>query len=169
MVAIEGLGPSPKMLAQRFATGFAERMRNWIEEQRSLSGRLPRRYATIEDALKRMQEENRHLSPEQARHLTQHGVNQNEDGTYSWKFDNYVRSWPPYDMTNAEVEELWGRIACPTLLVYGRESWASNPEKDGRARHFKNARVVTVEGAGHWVHHDRLEEFLEVVRGFLRE
>ena len=30
----------------------------------------------------------------------QHGVNQNEDGTYSWKFDNYVRSWPPYDMTH---------------------------------------------------------------------
>ena len=42
-----------------------------------------------------MQEENKHLSPEQARHLTQHGVNQNEDGTYSWKFDNYVRSGRP--------------------------------------------------------------------------
>ena len=80
-----------------------------------------------------MQEENKHLTPEQARHLTQHGVNQNEDGTYSWKFDNYVRSWPPYDMTYAEVEELWGRIACPTLLVYGKESWASNPA-DGRPR-----------------------------------
>ena len=76
-------------------------MRTWIDEQRGLSGRLPRRYPTIEDAWKRMQEENKHLSPEQARHLTQHGVNQNEDGTYSWKFDNYVRSWPPYDMTNA--------------------------------------------------------------------
>ena len=60
----------------------------------ALSGRLPRRYASIEDAFKRMQEENRHLSPEQARHLTQHGVNQNEDGTYSWKFDNYVRANP---------------------------------------------------------------------------
>ena len=114
LVAIEGLGPSPKMMAERFAKGFPERMRGWIEEQRGLSGRLPRRYATIEDAWKRMQEENKHLSPEQARHLTQHGVNQNEDGTYSWKFDNYVRSWPPYDMTNADVEALWSRIACPT-------------------------------------------------------
>ena len=118
-----------------------------IDEQRGLSGRLPRRYATVEDAWKRMQEENKHLSPEQARHLTQHGVNQNEDGTYSWKFDNYVRSWPPYDMTYAEVEELWARISCPTLLVYGKESWASNPAEDGRARHFRNAEVVTVEGA----------------------
>ena len=129
LIAIEGLGPSPKMLAERFATGFADRMRAWIEEQRGLSGRLPRRYAGIEDAWKRMQEENKHLSPEQARHLTQHGVNQNEDGTYSWKFDNYVRSWPPYDMTTQDVEGLWARITCPTLLVYGKESWASNPPR----------------------------------------
>jgi hypothetical protein len=42
-----------------------------------------------------MQEADRHLSPDQARHLTQYGVNQNEDGTYSWKFDNYVRADPP--------------------------------------------------------------------------
>jgi pimeloyl-ACP methyl ester carboxylesterase len=167
LVAIEGLGPSPRMLAERFATGFPERMLAWIEEQRGLSGRLPRRYATIEDAWGRMQEENKHLSPAQARHLTQHGVNQNEDGTYSWKFDNYVRSWPPYDMPLKEVEGLWQRIACPTLLVYGRESWASNPEKDGRARHFRNAEVVTLDGAGHWVHHDRLGEFLALVRRFL--
>ena len=142
-------------------------MRTWIDEQRALSGRLPRRYASIEDAWKRMQEENKHLTPEQARHLTVHGVNQNEDGTYSWKFDNYVRSWPPYDMTYAEVEELWGRIACPTLLVYGKESWASNPAEDGRARHFRNAEIVSVEGAGHWVHHDRLDEFVALTRKFL--
>ena len=99
LVAIEGLGPSPKVIAERGKKPMAERMRDWVDEQRKLSGRLPRRYPTIEDAFKRMQEENKHLSPEQARHLTQHGVNQNEDGTYSWKFDNYVRAWPPYDMT----------------------------------------------------------------------
>ena len=52
---------------------------------------------------------------------------------------------------------LWGRITCPTLLVYGKESWASNPEEDGRIKHFKTAKVVSVEGAGHWVHHDRLD------------
>jgi pimeloyl-ACP methyl ester carboxylesterase len=155
------------MLAQRLATGFAYRMRAWIEEQRGLSGRLPRRYPSIEDAWKRMREENKHLSAEQARHLTQHGVNQNEDGTYSWKFDNYVRSWPPYDMSLGDVESLWARIACPTLLVYGKESWASNPLEDGRAKHFRSAEVVTIEGAGHWVHHDKLAQFLTLVRQFL--
>jgi pimeloyl-ACP methyl ester carboxylesterase len=167
VIAIEGLGPSPKMLAERFAAGFADRMRAWVDEQRALAGRMPRRYAGIEEAWRRMQEENKHLSPEQARHLTQHGVNQNEDGTYSWKFDNYVRSWPPYDMTTQDVEGLWARIACPTLLVYGRESWTSNPSDDGRAKHFKSAEVVTFDGAGHWVHHDRLAGFLALTRRFL--
>ncbi|MGR8920205.1 MAG: alpha/beta fold hydrolase [Gammaproteobacteria bacterium] len=167
LVAIEGLGLSPKMLAERRAKPFHERLRGWIDDKRALAGRLPRRYASIEDAFKRMQEENKHLSPEQARHLTVHGVNQNEDGTYSWKFDNYVRAWPPYDMPTGAVEDLWSRITCPTLLVHGEESWASNPEEDGRAAHFANARVVGFSGAGHWVHHDRLDGFLDELRAFL--
>jgi len=167
LVAIEGLGTSPKRLAERSRRTIAERMKDWVAEQRSLSGRMPRRYTSIEGAFKRMQEANRHLSPEQALHLTQYGVNQNEDGTYSWKFDNYVRTDPPYEMTAAEIEELWRRISCPTLLLYGKESWASEPVKDGRADHFRDAKVVTIENAGHWVHHDRLDEFLDLVREFL--
>jgi len=167
LVSIEGLGPSPKALAERARLTIDERMRRWIDLQHNLSGRLPRRYASIEDAFRRMQTANKHLSPEQARHLTQHGVNQNEDGTFSWKFDNYVRVWPPYDMQVEEVQQLWARITCPTLLVYGKESWASNPQEDGRARHFQNARVMSFEGAGHWVHHDRLDAFIDTVREFL--
>jgi pimeloyl-ACP methyl ester carboxylesterase len=168
LVAIEGLGASPRRLREARRQGIAERMRRWIDEERALSGRLPRRYASLEDALARMREANRHLSLEQARHLTQHGVNQNEDGSYSWKFDNYVRAEPPYEMTRPEVEELWRRIECPTLLVYGQESWASNPLDDGRIVHFNNARVACFENAGHWVHHDRLDAFLDRVREFIR-
>jgi pimeloyl-ACP methyl ester carboxylesterase len=167
LVAIEGLGPSPRMQAERARKAIDIRMRDWIDQQRGLSGRLPRRYASIEEAFKRMQDENKHLSPAQARHLTQHGVNQNEDGTYSWKFDNYVRASTPYDMTTDDVELLWTRIACPTLLVYGKESWASNPLDDGRIRHFANAKVVSFERAGHWVHHDRLDAFLAEINGFI--
>ena len=143
------------------------RMDDWLREQRALAGRLPRRYPSIEDAFRRMQEENPHLTAEQARHLTVHGANQNEDGTYSWKFDNYVRAFPPYDMSRRDIETLWNRIACPTLLLYGTESWAGDPAADGRAAHFRHARVVGVERAGHWLHHDRLDEFLNIVRTFL--
>jgi pimeloyl-ACP methyl ester carboxylesterase len=167
IVAVEGLGMTPRAMVDRAKQPIADRMQRWIEQQRDLSGRMPRRYTSIDEALKRMQEANRFLSPEQARHLTQHGVNQNEDGTYSWKFDNYVRSDRPYGMTQDETQALWQRITCPALLVYGKESWASNPEDDGRIKYFNDARVVSFEHAGHWVHHDRLDGFLELLREFL--
>ena len=167
LVSIEGLGPSPAMMRRREEASAPRRMRGWIEQKRGFAGRTPRRYATIEDAFHRMQEENKHLTPEQARYLTVHGAAQNEDGTYSWKFDNYCRSNSPTDLTPRALHELWENIACPVLFVNGKESWASNPETDGRMKHFKDGRVAEFEGAGHWVHHDRLDAFLETVRAFL--
>jgi pimeloyl-ACP methyl ester carboxylesterase len=166
LVAIEGLGPPPRVLAERAGTTIDKRMDGWILEQRNFAGRLPRRYPSIEDAFHRMQEENPHLSAEQARHLTTHGVNQNEDGTYSWKFDNYVRAWPPYDMRGRDIAHLWSRIACPTLLLYGKESQSGNPAEDGRIEPFRHAKVAGIDKAGHWLHHDRLDEFLRIVREF---
>jgi pimeloyl-ACP methyl ester carboxylesterase len=169
LVAIEGLGLSPKMMAERLAKPLAERMRLWVEAQRSLARRVPRRYESIADATARMQAANKHLSPGQASHLTRHGVTQNEDGTWSWKFDPYLHVFPPVDLTVEEVERLWANVTCPTLLVYGKQSWASNPLEDGRARHFKNARVVMVDNAGHWVHHDQTAFFLKTAQAFLDE
>ena len=166
IVAIEGLGWPPKVLAERAKKTFDERLRDWIEEKRSFAGRLPRRYQSIEEALGRMQGENKHLSPEQAYHLTVHGTVQNEDGTYSWKFDNYVRNWPAYDMPTDELQALWAKIKCPTLLVYGEESWASSPKDDGRIKFFSNAKVKGFADAGHWVHHDQLQLFLDTLNKF---
>jgi len=167
LVAIEGLGPSPTQMAERAARGPVERMRAWVAETRKLAARIPRRYPTLEDAFRRMQDENRHLTEAQARYLTLHGAMQNEDGTYSWKFDNYVRAFSPADFTGEEMRELWANIGCPILFVNGKESWASNPETDGRMGEFQDARVIEFERAGHWVHHDRLDDFVSEVRAFL--
>jgi len=167
LVVIEGLGPSPKMLAERQAKTHEARITKWIDDVRTLAGRQPRRYATLDDACKRMQDENKHLTHEQAHHLTVHGSVQNEDGTYSWKFDNYIRAMSPALYDTDEVFHLWSRITCPTLLVRGTESWASDPVEDGRAAHFQNAECVAMEGAGHWVHHDKLDTFCSLVDRFL--
>jgi pimeloyl-ACP methyl ester carboxylesterase len=167
LVAIEGLGPSPTMMADRATRSPVERMRTWVAETRKLAGRVPRRYPTLEDAFHRMQAENRHLTEAQARYLTVHGAMQNEDGSYSWKFDNYVRAFSPVDFATEDLQAIWGNIRCSILFVNGAESWASNPERDGRMAYFRDGRVATFEGAGHWVHHDKLDEFIAVVRDFL--
>ncbi|MFN3960260.1 MAG: alpha/beta fold hydrolase [Parvularculaceae bacterium] len=169
LVAIEGLGLSPSMLAEREKIPMVERLRQWIVDKRAAAARTPRRYPSLEAALQRMKDENKFLTDDMARHLTEHGATANEDGTWSWKFDNYVNVWPPFDLPQAEIHALWAAIECPTLLVYGAESWASNPEKDGRAAHFRNARVVSIEKAGHWVHHDQFDVFMRAVESFLDE
>lgn len=167
LAAIEGLGPSPKLLAERAATPCAEHFRRWITDKRAAAGRIPKRYASIEDAFARMRAENSYLSEEQARHLTIHGINRNEDGTWSWKFDNYLNVWSFSDISQPEIETLWSNINCPTLLMYGANSWASNPERDGRLRHFHTARVVELEDAGHWLHHDQFARFMTELQTFL--
>ncbi len=167
LVVIEGMGPPPEMIRDRIDVPIHQRLDTWIKDLRASSGRIPRRYASLEDAYERMQTENPHLTETQARHLTIHGSNQNEDGSFSWKFDNYVRNFSPIGIPMEDQYELWSRITCPTLLVRGTESWASDPSLDGRADHFRNATVLNIENAGHWVHHDQLDVFLDRVRGFL--
>lgn len=167
LVAIEGLGASPKVLAERAQKSPAERLSEWIDRKRDLSGRQPKRYPSLEEAAARMQDKNQFLTNQMAEHLTRYGVNQNEDGTYSWKFDNYLRAWPPSDMPQADIEFLWGQISCPTLLMYGEESWATNPAQDGRIASFNTAQVEMYANAGHWVHHDRFEDFVASLKRFL--
>jgi len=169
LINIEGLGVSPKVLAARTAVPYAKRMREWIGNKRAAAGRLPKRYPTLEAAFARMKAENAFLTDEQARHLTVHGANRNEDGTWSWKFDNYLNVWAPHELPISEIEQLWEGIECPVLLLYGADSWASNPERDGRAAHFRNARVVEYENAGHWLHHDQFDRFMEDVTAFLAD
>lgn len=167
LVAIEGLGPSPAMLAERAAIGIGQRFRNWVDEKRKAAGRIPKRYPSLEAALERMKAENAYLTDEQAHHLTIHGISRNEDGSWTWKFDNYLNIWSAFDMPNEELKAIWSSITCPVLMLYGADSWASNPEKDGRIADFKTAKVIEFENAGHWLHHDQFDRFVAELNAFL--
>jgi pimeloyl-ACP methyl ester carboxylesterase len=167
LVSVEGLGPPPAMIARMRQRAPEERMHDWIRQMRDLAGRQPRRYPSLEAAAKRMREENTFLSEEQALHLTAHGVNRNEDGSYSWKFDNYTRTFAPYRFDVEDMRALWKRITCPVLLIRGADSWAGDPVSDGRMSVFRDARSITIPKAGHWVHHDQLDAFLAALRAFL--
>ena len=163
-VAIEGLGLP---LTHRIFGPAPERMRNWIEGVRQTERREPHSYPNLEAAVRRMKEANPHLSDEVARHLTLHGTNWNPDGSLVWKFDNYARGFPPYGQNLEDTCAIFGEITCPVLLFWGMESWLPNPETDRRASAIPNPRIVKVPDAGHWVHHDRLDVFLEETKRFL--
>jgi pimeloyl-ACP methyl ester carboxylesterase len=138
---------------------------------RELDSRGPRSYETLQAAEERMQEANLRLTPEMVRHLTQHAVRRREDGSYVWKFDNYVRLAPVPEWSPEETRQLWGQIKAPTLHIGGSDSWGKR-FPDGRERLTQSvprARTVIVEGAGHWVHHDQLDEFVRLSRDFLAQ
>jgi len=168
LVNVDGVIQSPDQLTARIEKPYHERLDKWILHMRDLSGRTPRKYKTVDECVARMHEENPRLSYEQARSLTINGVNQNEDGTFSWKFDNYVRTGVHNGLTVSDITSLWNRISCPTLLVSGDESFIGDPATNGALQHFRNARTEMITGAGHWVHHDKLETFLGLVRPFLK-
>lgn len=167
VVAIEGLGlPESHRLVRQPAT---ERLREFIQAVRKLENRTPHSYPNLAAAVARMKEANPFLSDEIAEHLTLHGTNWNADGSLIWKFDNYARIFAPYNVNVADMMDVLSHIAAPALLFWGRESWAQDPEADGRATALKNYRLVKVANAGHWVHHDQLDLFLTETKKFLAE
>lgn len=164
VVAIEGLGPRGQSPFHRPAD---QRMREFVRHVRELEERQPRHYETLEEAAKRMQEANRRLAPDLALHLTKHGARRNEDGSYTWKFDNFTRMRSPYEWNAEDARAIWNAITAPVLLVRGSDSWHQDPTRDNRSSAFHKMKSVLVEDAGHWVHHDQLDKFIEVTRDFL--
>lgn len=167
LIVIEGLGPPPKVAAKLVAKPIAERMRDWIARQHRLTATTQRSYESLEAATARMMAANTRLSPELARHLTVHGSRIGDDGRIRFKFDPAVGTMAPVDLLQSEKHELWGAVTCPVILAYGRESWASNPAEDGRAAYFRDAQVELFDDAGHWLHHDRYDAFVAMMRDFL--
>lgn len=167
VIAIEGLGPLLPWTQGPLESQQAQAsMRRWIGAMRHMEQRRPRRYKSLEEATRRLMDEHPKLRPELARHSAYHGTRRNEDGTYSWKFDSYMR---PYTSNPREAQEIAANIQAPVLLVNGSQSWASQPEWRAREQMIPFHRSVTIEGAGHWVYQDQLPRFLEVVTEFLQE
>jgi pimeloyl-ACP methyl ester carboxylesterase len=163
LVLIEAVGLWPDWSGDAPAH---ERVRGWIDHTRQLAARVPRRYPSWDAAYARMLHANPHLSPEQARHLARHGSHQNEDGSYSWKYDNYTHAWPVLRMPESDVVSLWKRIACPVLIVNGSDGYPHRIGQEGTLAHFRHAEMIAVRGAGHWVHHDRFDAVAQAVRRF---
>jgi pimeloyl-ACP methyl ester carboxylesterase len=85
---------------------------------------------------------------------------------YTWQM-NLEAIRAHYDEINAALPRE-SSYDGPTLFVRGSESdYVSNDDLPGIRERFPEARLETIDGAGHWVHADRPEAFAETVLDFL--
>ncbi|MBL7796034.1 MAG: alpha/beta fold hydrolase [Saprospiraceae bacterium] len=92
-------------------------------------------------------------------------ITRNADGTFAWKM-NLPVLWGAYPDILAGVQgEPFDK---PTLFIRGsRSNYVQDEDFPLIRRMFPQAQVVTIEGAGHWVHADKPTELLVLVREFL--
>ncbi len=85
-----------------------------------------------------------------------------------WKFDHYTRIIDPFGLDLQGAQQILSQITCPTLLFWGKQSFARDPEIDPQAAAIPNKKIVKVDNAGHWLHHDQLDLFLKETKEFLK-
>jgi len=125
---------------------------------------LRRTYETREEAVRRYRflPASAHASEACRLHIAEHSVRREPDGRFGFKFDPRWFGLPPRPRPDPS------RISCPTLIVRGAESPLLTAEGvESLLEELSDGRAVVVEGAGHHVHLDRPEAFLDEVLPFL--
>ncbi len=92
-------------------------------------------------------------------------ITRNENGTYSWKM-NLPELWKHYaDILGPVTGEPFDK---PTLFIRGsRSDYIKDSDLPAIKMLFPQAELVTIEGAGHWVHADKPAELFHVIQQFL--
>ena len=163
LILIEGIGPVPMAFSDA-----PPRMERWLSEVKALSRRKIVEYATLESAAERLRRKNPRLTPELALDLARSGMKQTESGKWVWKFDPLHRTTAPQPFYSGQAVEFFRRIACPVLLVQGKESrQIPRPDMEQRLEAIAHRTMAEVSDAGHMVHHDNPEGLAEVVIEFL--
>ncbi|MCP5180786.1 MAG: alpha/beta hydrolase [Pseudomonadales bacterium] len=152
LVLIEGVGLWPGWYQ---GMSVREKVRAWESQTLALADRSPRRYPSLEAACKRMRQVNPQLTEAVARHLTIHGSHQNEDGTFSWKFDNYTHGPSLYGIPPEDTVAFWQAVECPTLILNAAQGYPHRIGHEGTEAHFRRHTMLNIDEAGHWLHHDQ--------------
>ncbi|MCK9494129.1 MAG: alpha/beta hydrolase [Dehalococcoidia bacterium] len=145
-----------------------ESLREWVMKARAMEGQTPRVYPSFRMAADRMRDANKALTEEMADHLARWGSTAIDNG-WVWKFDPWVRGRTPAELNAEEVEVFWANIACPVLHIVGETSHfkRSKFHEVPVDTFFKDSRTEVIRNAGHWMHHDQLDETVRVIRDFL--
>jgi pimeloyl-ACP methyl ester carboxylesterase len=91
-----------------------------------------------------------------------------DEGGYAWRF-NLPSIAANIASVGEELDEVY-RFEKPALFIRGSKSdYIKDSDIHRIENQFPKASVVTIEGAGHWIHAEKPRLFLETVLGFLKK
>jgi pimeloyl-ACP methyl ester carboxylesterase len=134
----------------------------------------------VDEAYERMLRSNPLLNEDTARILAEKGT-QAVEGGVTWKWDAAAHQvWGTFSSDENEARLKW--IRCPVLLITAEHSMAywgqirehlrgqqahHDAEVERRRRIFRNAKHISIAGAGHMIHYDQPEALNTQLREFV--
>ena len=145
-------------------TAGTENIRRFVQQEDELD--------SVDDFVRRVQAYNPRRSIQQIRGSILNNLKQLPSGRWTWKYDKLLRS-PERRLGSdpATALRLWGYVEglrCPTLVVRGGETdVVAADTARSMQRRIPDARLATVEGAGHLVMGDNPAGFERAITSFL--
>eukprot|EP00471_Norrisiella_sphaerica_P005802 CAMPEP_0184480506 /NCGR_PEP_ID=MMETSP0113_2-20130426/2022_1 /TAXON_ID=91329 /ORGANISM="Norrisiella sphaerica, Strain BC52" /LENGTH=245 /DNA_ID=CAMNT_0026859045 /DNA_START=226 /DNA_END=963 /DNA_ORIENTATION=+ len=139
-----------------------------VESMRSIDlSRISRR----SDAEKMLKEKIK--SPGIRRYALQN-LSRSSDGKWSWRcnldhISNALGQLSTFNVNGKEIDEDDDSLtACPVHIIRGEtSSYVQDSFLTTTRKHFPHSEITTIADAGHWLHVDQPEKFLEVVTSYL--
>ena len=164
LVLIEGIGP----VGMQFSDA-PQRMQQWIAEVNQRGRNHFRQYSSIAAGASQLRQTNPRLDASFALELAGAAMKQRDNGKWIWKFDPLHRTATPQPFYTDQAVEFLRRIGCPVLIIDGKDSHQTRrADKAQRYASLADHRQITIDDAGHMVHHDNPRQLAEVVARFLR-
>lgn len=167
LVNLEGFGlpaTRPEQAPKRYA--------RWLDELRERPRLRP--YAGFSELADRLRKNNPRLTQARAAFLARHWGRETEAGEVVLRSDPAHKIVNPVLYRYEEAQTIWQQVHAPILWVDASETdnlkrLGLTPEQHAERRAaFRNLRHVTVQGAGHMLHHDQPEQVAQLIENFLR-
>ena len=172
LVNLEGFGMAVTRPSQ--APG---RIGQWLDELQTFKkGELDLKpYPDAASVAKRLMKTNKRLSQDKADWLATHWAKVDSQGEWRILGDAAHKIINPYLYRVEEILEPYKRIPAPTLIVVASDNsltdwWKGKytlEEFHERMKVIENLQTVTIQDAGHMLHHDQAEALAKHLEDFL--
>jgi pimeloyl-ACP methyl ester carboxylesterase len=145
------------------------RLTTYLSAIEAAEARNPPSYATLEEAIGRMQVANTRTPVHIAARMVRFGMRRGKDGRFTWKFDQRVRLGSPFSFSMQEAKDIWQRISGPVLFVNGGDNQGRRHVSEGFTDMFPGSRTVEIPGAAHGIHQEQPLALATEIRNFIVE